>query len=153
MLKWIINDWKTIRNQSSVKVAIINISYGFDDVESQLTGQNAIGYNQWRDTLNEAVSEGLLPVVASGNNGSGEVTAYPALFAGLHDWNTGKDDLSTPSVPQMLVAAATDNTGRYSSNVDDLDLRSCIQTDTDLESSFGLCENRRTWCKCNCCQQ
>lgn len=123
MLKWIINDWKSIRDQASVKVAIINMSFGYDvNPDTFMAGQEAEDFNNWRDAFNEAISEGLLPILPSGNdNGDDDedgnviqsVTAYPALFAGLHDWNTGNNDLTAPAVPQMLVVAATDNKGAY----------------------------------------
>lgn len=70
-LAFCIDDWRQIRQQAPVKVGIINMSFGFPATptfKSRNKLQNDL-LNQWRDLLNEAVEEGLLPIAASGNGG------------------------------------------------------------------------------------
>lgn len=71
--EWIIQDWRQIRDQEPVKVAIINMSWLAPVDGSTYKAKSdakSKEYARWRDLLNEAAAERLLPICVSGNTGA-----------------------------------------------------------------------------------
>lgn len=71
-ITWIIEDWKRIRNDQNVKVAVINMSSGkiVSGPNFKVTSrEDQRRYRRWLIALDTASSEGLLTVTASGNGG------------------------------------------------------------------------------------
>ena len=65
-LTWIIEDWQTKRNTASVKVAIINMSWGF--FLKELNYDEKLKLSRFESIFVRAIQEGLLPVCAAGND-------------------------------------------------------------------------------------
>ena len=68
-ITWVTNDWIRSRDRQSVKVAIINLSYNFNEEPhfktSDLLEQAEI--LRLQDVLNNAINQGLLPISSAGN--------------------------------------------------------------------------------------
>lgn len=65
-ITWIIQDWLSERDSASVKVATINISWGFE--WSELEDEDKLKLPQFQSLLVRAIREGILPVCAAGNH-------------------------------------------------------------------------------------
>lgn len=110
---WIINDWISIRNTNSqaVKVAIINMAFG-DQLRQHFKATTQADLRvlaQFRDLLNRAVTEGILPICAAGNEGTvSNFAEIPIIYAdGVSSRSTDIQPCmpgSTIGIPQTTTA-------------------------------------------------
>ena len=131
---WIINDWISIRNTDSqaVKVAIINMSF-HDKVGQHFkatTQVDLVALAQFRDLLNRAITEGILPICAAGNEGTvSSLADLPTIYAdGVSSRLTGIQ----PCMPGLTIGipqTTTASTGQHRRCLDSSLLVRRIMTD------------------------
>lgn len=108
-ITWIIEDWLSIREVVRVKVAVINMSWGF--LFKELRPEDKLKLPRFESIFVRAIQEGLLPILAAGND-PGRVASYPALFPSPFDWNGVP---RPPPAYSIMVIGSTNNAGRVSS--------------------------------------
>lgn len=65
-ITWIIEDWLSIREVVRVKVAVINMSWGF--LFKELRPEDKLKLPRFESIFVRAIQEGLLPILAAGND-------------------------------------------------------------------------------------
>lgn len=65
MLTWTIEDWVSNRDNTDIKVAVMNLSFGFPAAEVTPEDNDKLG--RIETLLVRALEEGLLPIISSGN--------------------------------------------------------------------------------------
>lgn len=102
---WITNDWISIRNTNlqAVEVAITNTSF-HDKVGEHFTATTQVDFMalvQFRDLLNKAVTEGILPICAAGNEGTvSSLADLPTIYA---DGVSSRSTVSQPCMPGSTI--------------------------------------------------
>ena len=74
-MTWIINDWIAKRDNARVKVATLNISWGFENFgrESDIFFTSL---DRFEELLVLAIQNGILPICAAGNTKGESILAY-----------------------------------------------------------------------------
>ena len=103
--------WSTRKGENDVAIVTTSVFAPKIDAPDE---EDMYMMNMWRNELNSAVSEGLLPLCSAGTlqkNATREVVQYPALFAGETNWNLNGPPLQPAAVPKLIPVGYVYNSG------------------------------------------